>query len=378
MCENLSLIGILAEIDRAVEVGRARRADVADLLPAYVESATSPNDEASRVVGWSRRFEQWITERSRDNPAIPAVDDALAAMAARPPRDLPEPRDPADDGPPSLSTQGRRRVNALAALIAADPATYGPGGEQHQLVLDAVQQLTHGRRDHAADLLQAARREPTASIFHSQLLMADGSPGDSDPVPILQTESPVLTGRDVSRLEEFLEPAEWATLGGTFWEGMEPLDHETGVGMGDGPTDGETVASGSGADSQLVDGVRRCYREVFVVTPTFKLRPVLEVISRQLSYGTGQARCFEYHLCSSTSHRHEAHPDGGDDIVTCDEGSIVTRQLDAGATVATSKRVAFDGPFNGPALVMVAHALGYVEAFEGMVATALARSGQDR
>jgi hypothetical protein len=108
----------------------------------------------------------------------------------------------------------------------------------------------------------------------------------------------------------------------------------------------------------------QCYREVFTVAPGLTLRPILEVVR---THPTGGVDALEYRLCA---HRHGDQAQ--DPAVLHDAGSIISRQLAAGAEIHTTKRVGFDGPFDGPALAMVAHAFGYQEAFEGMVAVALA------
>lgn len=316
--ENECLIGVLAAIDEAVCTHPERRAEVAAVLPAYRDS---------QVAGWFRSFEAWVGQCISGDPALPSVEEALAALA----------------GQASQNALSRRQ-QALTALAAAQPERFGRQGGDRDLVVEALRPLTpRNRRDQAEEL----HRRGTAGVagaapFQASLLMLPSTPGDDDPVSVLQTASPPLSGYDITQVEKLLEPHRWPDLS-DFWESMTPVD--------------------DGAEP-LPDGERRCFREVFVVTPSFKLQPVLEVVRRQLSGGP-PARSLEYRLCS-----HVRHQDDGD-LVIHDAGAIVSSEFDDALTVRTTKRVGFRGPFDGPALVMVAHALGYQDAFEDMIGRAL-------
>jgi hypothetical protein len=354
--ENHNLIGILRTIDQAVSDHPERRGDVAAALPGY---------EDAEAVGWFEPFQRWVTDRTPSEIEFPPVEGALEEMAGETPAGAPEPDEDEIELPiPRMKRQsspGSRRLQALVGLAAARPDRFGTDGSDAVAVVNALTPLTPGRSsDQAEDLLrQGSEGMPVSSSFRgSLLLMSIGGDHNLGPVPVLQTQSHPIPGHWIQEVEELLEPRRWRDLNSELWEDMSPVD---------------------GSTENLLNDVRRCYKEVFAVTSSFKLRPVLEVFSRFLA-SDPPARSLEYRLCTHPVHSIGA--DGAphsDSLVTVDEGAIVNRELgapDGSLTVTTTKRVAFDEPFGGAVLVMVAHALGYQDAFEDMVEAALALTRQ--
>lgn len=321
MSGNEDLISVWREIDDAVVADPARRLDVAEVLHPYRHRQT---------VGWFTQFEEWLARSLPADPRFPDIDDALKGLAARTP----------------LGGSRGGALLALAALARADPTRFGPDGEDRDRVIDALLPLLPPAlpRDHAEELHQRGILDGPAAVSLNQgLIMLPSGAGDRDPVPFLVAHLAPIAGHTVPRVQELLDPARWNALSGEVWGPMTPLDHP-----------------------ELCDQERRCFVEKFNVTAQFQLTPVLEFVRRTLPEHP-PARALEYRLCT-----HAAHEPLGDERVKVDAGALVTREVDGWLHVKTTKRIGFDEPFDGPSLVMVAHALGYPEAFEAMVYAALA------
>lgn len=358
--ENQNLIGVLAAIDEAVHADDRRRADVVAYFPVYRDQ---------RTVGWFEAFGTWIAGRAEHEGAavVPQVDAAVAAMSAQPPDDMIPVEVEADDGgialppldgPQLPSVQARRRAQALLALASVLPERFGPAGEREADVVGALVPFTRDSRPEQAEelLVRSRQRAPSVdSWFQPGLIMRTSGAG-RHAVPFLETKAGPLKGRQLRRVQELMSPELWPKLNPAFWDEMVLLD-DAGVAAS------QPVVLDDRPPAEPL-AAPHCYQEVFVVAPGLTLRPILEVVRTTLAGGSAEA--LEYRLC-----RHQ-HGDGVQDpAVLHDDGSIVNRQLAGGVEVHTTKRVGFDGPFDGPALAMAAHAFGYQEAFEGMVATAL-------
>lgn len=358
MEENNSVIGVLAEVDRAILDHPERRADVGRFLWPY-------RDRTGDAAGWFREFETWVRGRTPIEQPFPSVDEALDDLAEGVP-DIGRPaaevdadrlapdRDRAEEG----SALASRRERALLALVAARPERFGPGAPEHYKVVDALRPVMPGESSDGAEqrLRQPVRKVQVQSSYDAGLLMKPVSPGNDDPVPYFVTESNPLNGQTLQGVAEFLDPVQWTLLAEAFWGSMKQVD-----GLGD-PFGG--------------DDRRRCFRETFNVTPNLALQPILEFIRRPLS-SQPRARALEYRLCDHQDHYNGDHDDFENrNGLTYDEGAIVNNERVDGLTVMTTKRVGFTGLVNGPALAMVAEALGYQAVFEDMVRKALGLTDQ--
>lgn len=353
MDENNSVIGVLAEVDRAVLDHPERRADVGELLWPY-------RVRTGDAAGWFTELETWAKGRTPTELDFWSVDEALDDLrTGMPDIGRPAPRVEADDLAPDRdraeegSALASRRERALLALVAARPERFGPGAPEHDRVVAALSPVMPGESGDGAEqrLRQPVRRVQVHSSYDSGLVMKPVSPGNDDPVPYFVTESNPLNGQTLQGVAEFLDPVQWTLLAEAFWGPMKQVD-----GFGDQ----------FGGDDE-----RRCFRETFNVTPNLALQPILEFIRRPLS-SQPRARALEYRLCDHREH-YDAHQDDFQNRngLTYDEGAIVNNERIDGLTVMTTKRVGFTGLLNGPALAMVAEALGYQAVFEDMIRKAL-------
>jgi hypothetical protein len=110
MSEIGDLIAILGEIDRAVSAepdGDERRAQVADLVPAYREGER---------FGW---FETFV---GRNELELPTIDQAMSSLAR----------------PTRFASMLPRRLLAVALAARTFPDQFGPGGENQDASLRAL------------------------------------------------------------------------------------------------------------------------------------------------------------------------------------------------------------------------------------------------
>lgn len=155
----------------------------------------------------------------------------------------------------------------------------------------------------------------------------------------------------IEEVEELLQPLRWGDLSGNRIV-MARLD---------------------GTQKPLADDTPTAYQETFTVSPSLHLWPVLVCHRRTLSnQARRRARALEYRLQPPPAPSTGGGLPGGPGVLV-DQGSILVRETEGGLVVATTKRVRFPPPFDGPGLALFAETLGYTEAFEGMVTEALAR-----
>jgi hypothetical protein len=121
---------------------------------------------------------------------------------------------------------------------------------------------------------------------------------------------------------------------------------------------------------ELVDDEPVLYQEVFTIARGLYLTPLLVCQRRWLPYGTTttgtnhlRARALEYRMADEQS---------ADELLRVDQGSIVLRETDDGLRITTTKRVRSVPPLDGPGLSISIENLGYLTAFERMVAAAVA------
>lgn len=293
------------------EVDRGLAADPRN-TPAVAELL--PPYTHGAATGWVDTVERWAATRRPAGTGLPDVETALDGLASSPPT-------------PGMET---RRVLALGALARARPEQYGPHGAGHERVLAALAPLEW---DGSLDT-HLLRVPDGGRLFGRVVLRADL------PVPDLD--------RDQARraVDVFLDPGSWPCLLPDLWAGMAPVD-------------------GAPADEPLLPGQTRTYEERFRVTDRLQLTPVLEFRRTHLLPDPSElAQALEYRLVEGEANE--------DDLVRRDSGALVAHFVDGILRIRTTKRVRFRPPFDGPGLVMFAGALGYLDASEQMVRTAIA------
>jgi hypothetical protein len=314
MSEIENLGGVLHEIRRAVPKADSRRA----VVDGLIEGAAVPDPKYGG----------------------PDVDAALDRLARSRPS-------------PELTY---RRVQVLAALTLALPDRFGPEGTDRQRVVAALRPATRDRSQRLAAAAHALAwdrvnekqdaRETKRSLFMMgfadrvlDVVIESGTAILSSPegtrARLLRTA--VLPGFDVEHVDQLLEPTTWGKLSGGRIT-ITPL-------------------------RMLADGKAREYDEVFVVGPRLRLTPRLRFIRHApVETPAGTAQWLEYRMAAKQSEG---------ELVRVDQGSIVIRPVGDGVRVETTKRVLLTSPFDAPSLAMQARALGYSDAFEQMVRTAV-------
>jgi hypothetical protein len=316
--ENLG--SLLHEIRRAVPTAGARRA----LVDGLIEGAAVPEPKNGG----------------------PDLDPALDRLARSRP-------------PPELTY---RRVQVLAALTWALPDRFGPDGTDRQRVVAALRPATRdgsrrlGERTHALVCERVYQQQEPHEIKRSLFAtgIADGTLNLVIEGWTATLRSPVGTrarlgtladipGFRVGDVAELLDPSTWSTLSG---ERITMTRRGNGVITNGGVTVEYDV-----------------YDEVFHVGGALQLTPRLRVVTNQ----TNAAGWLEYRLSSTQS---------AGELVKVDQGSIVVRMVDDSVRVETTKRVLLTPPFDAPSLAMQADALGYFDAFEQMVRTAVKKGAE--
>lgn len=184
-------------------------------------------------------------------------------------------------------------------------------------------------------------------------LRVDLLTGSDGNTRVRSTTYKAVPGITCDDLDELLDPGSWGTLTGDRMV-MQRLD-------GTGP---------------LTNGTSATYQETFTVAEGLYLTPRLICRRRALldeRFASGlvpRARALEYRL---------ADPQSGGELIRIDQGSVVVREVrevrgeDDGVDITTTKRLRFAPPLDGPGLAIALGNLGYDEAFDDMVAAALAQ-----
>jgi hypothetical protein len=336
MAEIENLLSIFGAVDQALVDDPSRAPLVAPLLTPY---------EGGAAIGWYDAFRQWAHETQPERAPLPDAEPALAAMAREEPRG---------------QLRGRRLL-AVTALARVEPA-FAPGGTEAEAAAEALGPIMGEDRQNAPSLLlgRLAGPDPSARLLggldewettlvqlrteglvdeatarhtaapcQGRLIMRTVD-GRSVPVVVLETSftAPDLTLEDV---KPYLDPENWPQCS-TLWCAMQRLNP---------------------------DSLPRRYLEEISVncgTDAWCLKTCLDVVTQELP---APGVSVEYRLSSDQT--------GGDGLVEVDEGGIVATSISAGVHVETTKRLRFAGPFDGPALAMIACALGYGSAAQDMV-----------
>ncbi|HEX6712688.1 MAG TPA: hypothetical protein VF066_04855 [Thermoleophilaceae bacterium] len=353
MSETSDLIAIHGAIDRAVADDRELRAEVARILPIYV-------DEDAR---WFDEFEAWTIERraaETEGPPFPSLDEALKDLGETPARGRQRarrlfaialtarafPELLADEDGRSLLTGALRGVNALE----------GDEGSERLLELLVDERLLY--EDDETPRTADAWWENLLVLASEEGLLADaGLIGPRPCTPHLVTvDMPDGSGL-VTALEtefetdqipfdkaiRFLDPVNWPDCN-DFWCQMTKIG-----GQAPGP-----------------------YHYHEVVSTDCAHKPAAWTIEAYLDFRyfniPGQVAIAAYGLT-------EPHPLPGDDVVV-DGGSLIVREIGTPAApairVKTTKRIRFNRPFDGLALALMMCPLGYASVAEDLVFTCAA------
>jgi hypothetical protein len=177
-------------------------------------------------------------------------------------------------------------------------------------------------------------------------------------------------------VRELLDPGCWGALTG----GRLTMRRVTGA---QEPAGVSQPAAGGDDDrpcgSLVEDDQTVPYQETCTIADDLCLTPRLLFRRRSLPSAaaatstTGlKARALEYRLAEKQSKG---------ELVRVDQGSIVLRETVEGLRITTTKRLRFAPPLDGPGLSISLENLGYVRAFDDMVAAAVAlgrkRAGAD-
>jgi hypothetical protein len=340
MAEIENLLSVFGAVDQALVDDPSHAPLVAPLLTPY---------EGGGAIGWYESFRQWAQETQPASAPLPLPDpeSALAGMAEEEPRG---------------QLRGRRLL-ALTALARVD-SDFAPGGARAEVAASALgpimrrdtQRSSHQLLERVAGpdpstrvlggldewstavalleaegLVDEETARHTAAPCQGRLIMQEVD-GRWVPVVVLQTSftAPGLTLDDV---RPYLDPDNWPQCS-TLWCAMQRLNP---------------------------DALPRQYLEEISVAcdrdDAWRLRTCLDVVTGELPATLGVT--VEYWLSDNQS--------GGDGLVEVDEGGIVARSTSGGVDIVTTKRLRFAGPFDGPALAMIACALGYGSAAQDMV-----------
>jgi hypothetical protein len=276
----------------------------------------------------------------------PSLDAAVSGLARSAP-------------PPALAY---RRVQVLAAAARFLPGQFGRDGADEANVVAALRPVTSdgsprsGKAAHALVCDRVYQQQDAHGIKRS--LFATGIADGRFHLVIegwtATLRSPMgsrtrlgtvadIPGFRVDDVAELLDPSRWSALSGT---------RITMTRRGEGTVEKNNV--------KVAYDV---YDEVFRVGGALQLTPRLRVLTKE----TDAARWLEYRLSSTQS---------PDELVKVDQGSIVLRMVGDSVRVETTKRVLLTPPFDAPSIALQADALGYFDAFEQMVRTAI-KSGAE-
>lgn len=277
----------------------------------------------------------------------PSLDAALAGLARSTP-------------PPALAY---RRVQVLAAAARFLPGRFGRHGTDQTTLVAALRPVTRdgsrrlGEATHALVCERVYQQQDPHEIKRSLFAtgIADGMLRLVIDGWTATLRSPVGTrarlgtvadipGFRVDDVAELLDPSTWSMLSGT---------RITMTRRGEGTVTKDDVTIKYDV-----------YDEVFRVGGALQLTPRLRVLTNK----TDAAEWLEYRLSSTQS---------SGELVKVDQGSIVVRMVGNSVRVETTKRVLLTPPFDAPSIAMQADALGYFDAFEQMVRTAV-KQGADK
>jgi hypothetical protein len=276
----------------------------------------------------------------------PSLDEALAGLARSKP-------------PPALAY---RRVQVLAAAARFLPGRFGRHGTDQPSLVAALRPVTRdgsralGEETHALVCERVRQQQDPHGIKRS--LFASGIANGMLRLVIegwtATLRSPLgararlgtvadIPGFGVRDVAELLNPSTWSTLTG---------GRITMTRRGDGTVTNDNVTIKYDV-----------YDEVFSVGGALRLTPRLRVVTNETDAG----RWLEYRLSSTQS---------SGELVKVDQGSIVVQMVGDSVRVETTKRVLLTPPFDAPSIAMQADALGYFDAFEQMVRTAVQQGAE--